>query len=314
LIAGDLKMLSSAVRFLFGRLSAHPSVVLGTGLPEAPPVVESAPEPLVHSAWPAARIALAGQLWGPGFIFPGGETETLRLTRPLGVSPAASLLLVGGGSGGPASAITRNLGTWVTALETDPCLLAASRALTARAKLGKKISIKEWDRDKPVFQANGHHHCLALEPLLGAHPEPILDGLARALKAGGHLVLTELTAEAPLDPADPIVRRWGVLEQRDPAALPASVAITRMLGRVGFDVRVAEDISQRHIEQAILGWRLIMRDLRTSKPSRQEAAQLVREAELWLMRRRLVRDGRLRMMRWHAIGRARDPAGLSPPS
>jgi len=84
----------------------------------------------------------------------------------------------------------------------------------------------------------------------------------------------------------------------------ASVAVTRMLARVGLDVRVTEDISQRHVEQAILGWRLMTRDLLDHKPNRQEAAELVREAELWLLRRRLIRDGRLRMMRWHAISRA----------
>jgi hypothetical protein len=59
----------------------------------------------------------------------------------------------------------------------------------------------------------------------------------------------------------------------------------------------------------MLGWRVLMRDL-DRKPSAMEAAQLVAEAELWLLRRRLIRDGRLRMMRWHAIGGTRDQAGL----
>jgi SAM-dependent methyltransferase len=303
-------MLSSAVRRFFGRSTARPAGTPNSDLPDAPILVESAQEPLVRSAWPAPRLVLANQLWGPGFIFPGGETETLRLARPLGISAAASLLLVGAGSGGPASAVTRNLGAWVTGMETDPSLLAAARGLINRTRMGKKVSIKAWDRDAPVFQAKGHHHCLALEPLLGARPEPILDALARALKTGGQLVMTELTAPVPLDPADPTVRRWGILEQRDPAAVPVSVGVTRMMGRVGLDVRVAEDISDRHLEQAMAGWRVAMRELRDRKPDRQEAAQLVREAELWLMRRRLIRDGRLRMMRWHAISRARDQAGL----
>ena len=34
---------------------------------------------------------------------------------------------------------------------------------------------------------------------------------------------------------------------------------------------------------------------------------MVAEAELWLLRRRLIRDGRLRMMRWHAISTLRQP-------
>jgi SAM-dependent methyltransferase len=299
-------MLAAAVRNLIGRFAHHPPLEADPAYPPglaepslSPP--QSAPQD--HVAWPAARLALAHRLWGGGFIFPGGEIETLRLARPLGASAATSLLMVGVGSGGPASVAARNLGTWVTGLEADPSLLAAARVLVKRAQLGKRVSLKAWNPDSPAFVAKSHHQCLAFEPLRGAQPEPILDGLAQALKPGGQLVLTELAAAAPLHPNDPTVRRWAILEARDPASVPVGVAVTRMLGRVGMDVRIAEDISSRHLEQAMLGWRIMLRDLRETKPSRQDAAQLVAEAELWLLRRRLMRDGRLRMMRWHALSR-----------
>lgn len=304
-------MLSSAVRLLFGRSPpalARPALLVAEPGPLrlGAPTADARPP----TAWPASRLALTNRLWGAGFTFPGGEIETLRLSRPMGTSSAASLLLVGAGGGGPASSIVRNLGAWVTAMEHDPSLLAAARGLISRSQLTKKVSIKPWDPNKPDFGDKTHHHCLALEPLLGAQPEPILDGLARALRPGGQIVLTELGAPEPLNPKDPVVRRWGELERRDPADVLAPVAITRMLGRIGLDVRVTEDISDRHIEQALLGWRVTMRDLAGEKPNRQEAAQLVAEAELWLLRRRLIRDGRLRMMRWHAISRSRDQAAL----
>jgi SAM-dependent methyltransferase len=302
-------MLASAMRNLFKRSSSHSFEAVLTAL--APSLAESVssaahavpsdtrPQP----AWPAARLALVHELWGAGYIFPGGEIETLRLTRPLGASNAASLLIVGVGSGGPAIAITRNLGAWVTGMETDPSLLAAARGLVTRTQMTKKITIKAWDPDNPAFVAKGYHHCLALEPLHGARAEPILHSLAKALKPGGQMVMTELAAPVPLDPADHTVRRWAELERREPANVPAPVSITRMLGRVGLDVRIAEDMSQRHLEHALLGWRVMLRDL-GRKPSRQEAVQMVSEAELWLLRRRLIRDGRLRMMRWHAMSRS----------
>ena len=299
-------MLSSAVRDLFRRSSSRPS---GQALPTlVPAVAEPKPQaeaPLaqarIQTAWPAARLALTNNLWGAGFIFPGGEIETLRLARPLGLSAAASLLIVGVRGGGPASAVARNLGAWVTGMDTDPSLSAA-RGLITRTQLTKKISIKAWDPDNPAFEAKSHHHCLALESFHGARPEPILDGLARTLKPGGQMVLTELAAPEPLDRAGTTVRRWAELERRDPANVLPPLTVTRMLGRVGLDVRVAEDISQRHLEHAMLGWRVVLREL-DRKPTRQEAVQLVREAELWLLRRRLIRDGQLRMMRWHAISR-----------
>jgi hypothetical protein len=134
-------MLAAAVRNLIGRFAHHPPLEADPAYPPglaepslSPP--QSAPQD--HVAWPAARLALAHRLWGGGFIFPGGEIETLRLARPLGASAATSLLMVGVGSGGPASVAARNLGTWVTGLEADPSLLAAARVLVKRAQLGKK--------------------------------------------------------------------------------------------------------------------------------------------------------------------------------
>jgi SAM-dependent methyltransferase len=298
-------MLSAAVRNLMGRFSHHPSeqalqqLVFAEADPET--IVRNV-EPAARIVWPLARQALVHHHWGPGLILPGGEIETLRLARPLGASEATSLLIVGVGSGGPANSVARNMGR-VTALENDPSLLASAQKLFTKTPLGKKVSVKAWDPKNPAFVAKSHHHCMALEPLLGARPEPILDGLARALKPGGQLVLTELTSVAPLDRLDPTVARWSALEHRDPAEVPVGVSVTRMLGRVGLDVRIAEDISARHMEQAMLGWRVMLRDLRDRKPTRQEAVQMVSEAELWLLRRRLIRDGRLRVMRWHAMSR-----------
>jgi hypothetical protein len=234
---------------------------------------------------------------------PGGEVEALRLTRTLGPSPAHSLLLVGGGPGGAACAITREFGAWVAALENEPELVDAALGLIARAQLGRKVSMAPWAPDKPVFETRKYHHCVAMEPLIGVQPEPILDGLARALKPSGQLVMTDLVAEEKLDAACPGLARWAALERRDPAGLQPSVAVTRMLGRVGMDVRIAEDISERHIGQVVQGWRTVVRDLRGTRPDRANAAQLVAEAERWLLRWRLLKDGRLRVMRWHAISR-----------
>jgi SAM-dependent methyltransferase len=301
-------MLPSAVRDLFRRSASRPPGKPLTALVPAKTQPKPAAETRANDAkaptvWPAARLALTNQLWGNGFIFPGGEIEALRLTRPLGLSAAASLLIVGVGNGGPACSVARNLGPWVTGMEADPSLLAAARELVNRAQLAKKVSIEAWDPENPVFDAKSHHHCLALEPFRGARAEPVLDALARALKAGGQMVITDLATDTPLDRADPTVRRWAELESRDVAHVPPAVSVTRMLARVGLDVRVAEDMSQRHLEHALLGWRVMLREL-DRKPSRQEAVQLVREAELWLLRRRLIKEGQLRMMRWHAISRS----------
>jgi SAM-dependent methyltransferase len=275
-----------------------PNGAAGPPDPSAPPAPGAAAAPAER--WSDARITVSDALWGEGFIFPGGAEETLRLARPLGLTAAASLLLLGAGGGGPSRALAMQLGVWVTGFEADARLAAVAAERNARAGLARRAPVEAWDPDNPVFSGPSHHHAIALQPLRGARPEPVLAAMRGALKPGGHLVLTELVAESPLDPAEPVTAGWLRLEQRA-AALPTETAINRSLGQLGYDIRVAEDISDRHAHLAALGWRQALAAI-SGRPSVDAASALVREAELWLLRLRLIRARKMRLMRWHAIG------------
>jgi 2-polyprenyl-3-methyl-5-hydroxy-6-metoxy-1,4-benzoquinol methylase len=276
-----------------------------TGKPaRAKPAADPAPKK-PKETWPKERMAVTNQLWGDGFTMPGGELETLRLARPLGLSSASSLLLIGAGGGGPAGSIVRNLGAWVTGLEAEPALVEQARALMKRGDIANKAKIEAWDPTQPSFAPRQFHHCLAIEPLrCGGAPEPIMTSLAQTVKHGGQVVMTELVADSPLPIHDPTVIRWAELENRNLKAVPTANGVTRMMTRVGFDVRIVEDISDRHMHNAMLGWRVAVKDLQDYKPPPAIAAQLVAEAEIWLLRVKLIKEKRLRMMRWHAIGKA----------
>ena len=110
-------------------------------------------------------------------------------------------------------------------------------------------------------------------------------------------------AETPLVPDDPAVLAWCRLEGRLPV-LPSSESVARALGRLGYDLRVAEDVSARHMKLAVLGWKALLRRMKDARPDAARAAAIVQEAELWTRRIRLMHEGRIRLMRWHAIHRA----------
>lgn len=255
------------------------------------------------SLWPPGRLDVSDALWGKGFQFPGGEAETLHLAKPLGLSAASSLLVLGAGSGGPPCCIANKLGVWVTGFECDPGLVVAATERSIRTGLARRAQIETWDPQQPRFERNQFHHGLALEPLREGLPEPTLAALAEALKPGSQFVLMETVANTPLDPNDPVVAAWRRLDRRKIELLPNETTITRVLGRLGFDVRIVEDVSQRHMRQVLLGWRQAVRGMQNARPGRRDAAQLVQEAELWLLRMRLLRARKLRLVRWHAIGR-----------
>lgn len=250
--------------------------------------------------WPSARISLAETLWGEGFLFPGGDQEVLRLAKPLGLSAASSLLLVGAGTGGAPRRIATEFGVWVTGYETNHRLVELANERNQRAGLGGRAQVERWDPGAPKFPRRYFHHGMVTDALRFAHPEPLLNAVAQALKPGGQLVLRETVSDRPLDPAEPLVCTWRRLDHRG-AAVPSELAVTEVLRRFGFDVRITEDVSQREMQNATQGWRRAITGWAGAHLSPRQAANVVREAELWLARFRLMRAGRLRMVRWHAI-------------
>lgn len=289
---------------MFGRTPPPVPAVLPAAVEHVPkrrPVKRRKPVVVSADPWTDKRIAVTNRLWGTGFSLPGGEAEILHLARPTGASGDNRLLLVGMGAGGTALAIERNMHTWLTALESDPVLLAAGCALASAEKLGKRVTIDGWDAVQPKFPAGGHRNCLAIEPMRQAGCATILPALIGAIGPGGNLIVVDVASMDAIPPGDPLFTRWAALEHRKLAAVPTPQAVAAVLEAHRMDLRIAEDISPRHIEQVMHGWRDLVTAMAENKPPPDEAAYVVSEAELWLLRRRLIESGRMRLMRWHAI-------------
>ena len=181
------------------------------------PAVASRPDDAAND-WPFFRIEVNNALWGPGYLFPGGEIETLRMAKPMQLSGETSVLLLGAGAGGPARSLCVKFGSWVTALEENPELAVAAMEFALKANLGKRVQVEQWSPKEPELRKRYYNHCLAFEPMRGAQPEPLLTALGGALKSGGHLAMVELVADAPLDPSDQTVAKWARLEHRPDGA------------------------------------------------------------------------------------------------
>ncbi|MBN8873916.1 MAG: hypothetical protein J0H67_13850 [Rhodospirillales bacterium] len=292
----------SALRHWFHRDTLAAPIPVDLGAAAEPPLATGSVEESAKSSWPAERMWVTDSLWGAGYGFPGAEMETLRLAKPLGLSAASSLLLVGAGAGGPACSVSTHFGAWVSGYEADPDLAVIATERVLRANLGRRVQIETWDPSEPEFPRNYFHHAMVLEGMRGAHPEPFLAAVTTAMKPNGQFVMLDLVAGAPLSEEDPFVAAWARLEQRESVALPNERTVTRVLGRLGYDVRIVEDLSDRHVHQAMIGWRRLVLGLEARKPTHRQAAQIVAEAERWLIRLRLIGDGRLRLIRWHAMG------------
>lgn len=270
------------------------------GGPEAGSAAPAGAKAAGEGPWPKDRLSILAQLWGEGFIGPGGEDEALRLTKPMGLSASHSVLHVGVGLGGGQRAIAKASGAWVTGYDADAALVALAQEAATRAGMAKKAPTNLLDPALPAFRQNYFHHAVAQEALWTlAKKDPVLAGMVQAVKVGGNLMLTDLV-RAEADPSDSAWAAWSMLERGQPH-LGTEAEMGRALSRLGLDIRIVEDVSNRQVNQTLTGWMGLLTGLRAHRPPPRQAAHLVREAELWLRRVRLMQDGRIRLLRWHAI-------------
>jgi hypothetical protein len=260
----------------------------GAPLPDAAPDPAAAPPPDTPAAPRACfRRAWADRLWGEGMALPGGADEVLRLAALLPLSAETTLLLAGVGARAAGGVIAGARGCFVAGFDPAPP--------PARSAARGRVTTDPFDAAAPAFRARYHHHALFLEPLRGGGaPAALLQAAAAGLRPGGQLVLLELVAAGAPEP------RWLAAEGR--AAPPPEAALPEALAGAGFQLHVVEDAGRRHRDAVLAGWRALTQAMRAEpeRPGAAAAADLVAEAEAWLLRLRLLRDGRLRLLRWHA--------------
>ena len=161
-----------------------------------------------------------------------------------------------------------------------------------------------WNREHPAFRYNCAHHALAVEALRGAPAAPLLDSLAASLRPHGQIVLTELVADSPAPAGDQEFAAWCRLDDRLPD-MPRVQSVTTALTDRHFDVRGIEDLSDRHVSATLAGWHGAVKSMAAGpRLPAASAGIFVTEAELWLLRIRLMRRFDFRLLRWYAVGSA----------
>lgn len=251
---------------------------------EAPTVPKPDPEILRAKA----RAAWSDRLWGDGMALPGGAEEVLRLAALLPLTAADTLLVAGQGAQAAGAVVAGARGCFVAAHDL--------RDAPGRRVLPKRVTASTLLPDAPGFRAAYHQHALLLEPFRqGGAPDRLLRASAGALRDGGELVVLDLVA---CDQHADV--RWLTAEGRRPP--PAESAMPDALEKSGFRVHVVEDAGARHQRAVLLGWSAVLEALGdgAARPGPLVAGALVSEAEAWLLRLRLLRDGRIRLLRWHA--------------
>ncbi len=250
--------------------------------------------------WDDQRIDIAQLIWGRGYCGPGGPEYIIAMSKLLAMTPELSMLHLGAGLGGPSRTLAEHFGVWVTGLEPSKSLANAGNHLSTMAGMTKKAPVQPLD----LTQEN---------PLLRRYDRALVDGylaqrpnkaealtlIEAALKPEGLVLITDYFLTDDGSVAHPDYREWLQGEPRQ-LNLVTAPEFVEAASKAGLGMRVNEDRTEEHVDLIKKAWAgadKIVADL-LQTPGQEHLSKIVlKEAELWSKRAKVLAGGQLQFRR-----------------
>jgi len=248
------------------------------------------------------HLDLIQSVWGEGLVSPGSPEFLLYLVKPLGLSPAMSLLDFGAGLGGTARLVVDRFGVWVTGLERNPRFVEAGKELSKTAGMEKKAALVAVDLEAPNFGGRSYDCFFSKETLFTIPDKTALfAAIEESTKETGQILFTDFVIEEQGKQSEAIAA-WAASEPLKPH-LWSAADYESMLAKHNFEVRIAEDITKEYHDMIIRAWADYTARTEGKPVNRAVAHALVEEIELWTRRVQALDSGQLWVYRFFAMKR-----------
>jgi cyclopropane fatty-acyl-phospholipid synthase-like methyltransferase len=264
--------------------------------------------------WDEETIDIAQYIWGKGFCGPGGPDYVISLSKLLALSPEMSMLQIGSGLGGPARVLVDRFGVWITGFEQSQMLVDKGNKLSKMAGLERKVVLDQYEPDGFEGFQRKYDRAISKEALFTIQDKAGMIGhIEDKLKPGGLFLMTEYVISGEGVPSKDSYKEWMVGERSHPFPV-TSDDLVDMLKASRMQVRVSEDISRQYIEminQAWTGADEVAAKLAKRENGAQMIQTLMREAEFWTRRKKLLESGDLMLWRIVANKKSGGPSMMS---
>ncbi|RMD63872.1 MAG: methyltransferase domain-containing protein [Alphaproteobacteria bacterium] len=253
--------------------------------------------------WETARVRLAQDLWGEGFITPGDAEYVSSMAKYFGLDPAMSVLDIGAGLGGATRTMSENFGVWVTGLESRPELVEAGMALSVKSGLAKRAPVVAFDPANLEGKPNSIDCIFSKDFMYSIKDKAeFLKSVEMLLKSRGQFLFTDYVIDRKKGRTSG-VEEW--IEKEPTAVHPWSVEDYReVLSQLHMDIRVVEDNTQTCKAIISKGWADFARRIEAAGDVEPDmATALLEEADLWARRMALFDAGELKVCRFHVLKR-----------
>jgi cyclopropane fatty-acyl-phospholipid synthase-like methyltransferase len=246
--------------------------------------------------WSPTRLKIVQDVFGDGFIEPGGVSFARKLLAPADADPSKTILDLSIGLGGTAVAIVREHEVWMEALDPESRLVDRAREFVRSNMLSRRINIKPVDYATFSPKSEKYDVMYSRDRLFTTpHKSRIISQIGTALKKNGKFLVIDYMV-ASHDNAAPEYQNWIAAEPERAVPWTEARYLEAFTG-AGLKLRASQDFSPQYIEQIESGWHKMLRDLEANEIDRAYVNALIREGELWLARSRALEAGVVKVIR-----------------
>ncbi len=258
-------------------------------------VVGPPPDPLTVRQW----------LYGPGYMTPGGAEYVLELVKQFNLSPAMTMLDMAAGLGGPAQTIAEAFKTYVAGFERDPELARRASDAAVAHGLARHVQVSTYDPETFELRAGFYDHALAREATFHVtQKERFLRVLNQAMKPSGQLIVTDFVRDRAAGER-PELAAWEAMQRYKPQLWTAA-QYTDCLKSLGFDLRIASDVTAEYRRMTLLAWKNFLDGGELKQLRSSQAAPVIDEVERSLRTVAALESGALKYYYFVALsGRRR---------
>lgn len=274
------------------------------GDPQHPEVVEAEAEAEAdiemgegaNQHWPEARLKIVQDIWGKDFLKPGGAEDVVALVRPLALTSDHTVLDIGAGLGGSSRTIANETGAWVNGFEANADLAQAAMHLSKMAGMTRKAPIAALPPEGPDLKPKSVNAMFSKEAIYKIEDkETLFTAVDGILRPHGQIMLTDYVAKAE-NLSTPDLEAWSA-QERTPAHLWTTDGYRRYFEANGYDIRVAEDITDKYYSTVVQGFSKFSNTIKSFRGDKEMEEWSVREAEFWVRRMAPFEAGDLRVCR-----------------
>jgi cyclopropane fatty-acyl-phospholipid synthase-like methyltransferase len=242
------------------------------------------------SQWHAEPGEISEKMWGAGIVTPGGNVIWDAMVKPLGLNKSMSVLELSAGLGGNMRKVAEETGAYITGLEPDAGVAARGMDLSRHAGQAKHAPVTHYEAAKVTFDRH-YDAVLARETFYRvADKTDFFIKLGETCKPQAQIAFTDYIVD-PENRKQSAIAAWMANEKG--AAPLGLLEMAEAWAKVGFTLRVHEDLSAFYAKEVAAGLRRLSHFLAASKlpPDAETKTALLRRINIWQSRLKAMEQG-----------------------